>query len=324
MSIGRSRIPFPATLRLFLHLMAETPEKPAQPPAKGGKGRAFVRRLGSTVALWGFVGFAFWNASPWVFYLMVLVLVLGGLVEYFRLFHEPGYRQYRRFTYGLGLVYITSLFLPTLGFDAPWLRGLDGVALAVLLIAIVAARIWRPLEGIRTLDEIVVTLFGFLYIAILFGFVAKILVLFNVDAPGNGAGHFYVLYLLAVTKFTDMGAYAIGSLIGKHKMVPHVSPGKTWQGFGGAIFGACVASFGSLALFGEKIPLITGVHAGVLAVGLAIVAVLGDLAESILKRSVEIKDSGHKLPGIGGVLDLIDSVLFTAPVMYLYLKVLVY
>lgn len=302
--------------------MSDTPESPAPAPAKSGKGRAFVRRLGSTVALWGFVGFAFWKASPWLFYIMVMLLVLGGLVEYFRLFHLPGYRQFRRFTYALGVVYITSLFLPVLGVDAPWLRGLDGVALAILFILIVFARIWRPLEGMRTLDEIVVTIFGFLYIAVLFGFVAKILVLLEVDAPGNGAAHFYVLYLLAVTKFTDMGAYAIGSLIGKHKMVPHVSPGKTWQGFGGAIFGACVASFGSLALFGDQIPLITGVHAGVLAVGLAVVAVLGDLAESILKRSVEIKDSGHKLPGIGGVLDLIDSVLFTAPVMYFYLKVL--
>ncbi|MCB1232384.1 MAG: phosphatidate cytidylyltransferase [Verrucomicrobiae bacterium] len=291
--------------------MSETPEKT---PASSAKARAFARRLGSTIALWGFVGFAFWKASPWLFYLMVLLLVLGGLVEYFRLFHEPGRRQYRHLTYGLGFLYITSIFLPVLGFNQAWLRGLDGVALGLLIILIVLTRIWRPLEGIRTLDEIITAVFGFFYIAILFGFVAKILILVEVDAPGNGAGHFYVLYLLAVTKFTDMGAYAIGSLIGKHKMVPHVSPGKTWQGFGGAIFGACVASFGSLALFGEKVPLITGVHA----------AVLGDLAESILKRSVEIKDSGHKLPGIGGVLDLIDSVLFTAPVMYLYLKMLIF
>ena len=92
--------------------------------------------------------------------------------------------------------------------------------------------------------------------------------------------------------------------------------------FGGAILFAFIASFGAYFLFGEKIPLITPLHASILAVALALVAVLGDLAESILKRSLEAKDSGHKMPGIGGVLDLIDSVLFTAPILYVYLLII--
>lgn len=307
--------------------MSDLSDTPAASPASatgGGKGRTFIRRLGSTLFLWGVIAFGFWNASTWVFYLMVVGLVMAGLPEYFRLFEDRGRRRFRHLTYSVALLYSTALFLPAWGVDAQWLRGIDGVGLGALLILIIAARLWSPLEGLRTLDEILTAVFGFLYIAVLFGFVTKIFVLFRVDAPESGVAHFYVLYLLAVTKFTDMGAYAIGSLIGKHKMVPHVSPGKTWQGFGGALFGACVASFGSLALFGQKIPLITPVHAGILAIGLGIVAVLGDLAESILKRSVAIKDSGHKLPGIGGVLDLIDSVIFTAPVLYFYLKVLLH
>lgn len=125
-----------------------------------------------------------------------------------------------------------------------------------------------------------------------------------------------------VTKFTDMGAYAIGSLLGRHKMVPAISPGKTWQGFAGSIAFAFLASYSAIGFFGDKIPLIGPGHAAVLAVILALAAVVGDLAESILKRSVATKDSGHFLPGIGGMLDLIDSVLFTAPIFYHYLLAL--
>ncbi|MCK5923691.1 MAG: CDP-archaeol synthase, partial [Methylococcales bacterium] len=129
----------------------------------------------------------------------------------------------------------------------------------------------------------------------------------------------YVLFLISITKLTDTGAYLVGSMIGKHKAVPHISPAKTWQGFGGALIFALIAAFGCLYLFGNKIPLITPLHAGVLAVLLAVAAVIGDLGESIIKRSLEVKDSSKAMPGIGGVMDLIDSVLMTGPVFYLYL-----
>lgn len=296
----------------------DSPPPPAE-PKKPSKGQVFARRLGSTVVLWGLTAATFILASPWMFFGIVASLALLGLVEYFRLFHDPGRRRYRRIAYGVGLACLSAQFAPLLGCPVAWPGSVDGAAVAVLILLIVLSRIWRPLEGLRTLDEIAVTVFGFAYIVLLLGFVPKILGLPLESAAGELSASFYILYLVAVTKFTDMGAYAIGSLIGKHKMVPHVSPGKTWQGFGGAVFGAVVASFGSLALFGDQIALITPLHAGFLAVGLAVVAVLGDLAESILKRSLEAKDSGHGLPGIGGVLDLIDSVLFTGPVLYLYL-----
>jgi phosphatidate cytidylyltransferase len=294
----------------------------ASSPKKPSKGQVFARRLGSTVVLWGLVAATFILASPWMFFTMVVVITLLGLIEYFSLFHDSGRRRFRWFAYGVGLAYVAALFAPLLGFEVDWLQELDGGAVAILAILVVLARLRQPLEGLRTLDEIAVTIFGFIYIVLLFGFVPKILLLPLSDAAGANTTHFYILYLLAVTKFTDMGAYAIGSLIGRDKMVPNISPGKTWQGFGGAIFGAYVASFGCLGLFGEKIPLITPFHAAILALALALVAVLGDLAESILKRSLEAKDSGQGLPGIGGVLDLIDSILFTAPILYFYLLVI--
>ena len=123
-----------------------------------------------------------------------------------------------------------------------------------------------------------------------------------------------------MTKFSDSGAYAVGSLIGRHKMIPRISPGKTWEGFGGAI----VVSTGTSLLFaqlaGPHLPGMTWIHATILGVLLSMTAVVGDLIESIFKREAGVKDSGKFFPGIGGILDLLDSLLFNAPIMYLYLR----
>ncbi len=142
------------------------------------------------------------------------------------------------------------------------------------------------------------------------------------SVKGQPAGGFYLLFVLVVTKFTDMGAYITGTLIGKHKMIPHISPGKTWQGFGGAIGWAVLGGFIVYWLFPEQIDLLKPMHIVILGVVLALVAVIGDLAESVLKRSLDVKDSGNFLPGIGGALDLIDSLLFTGPIFYFYLRAL--
>ena len=118
-----------------------------------------------------------------------------------------------------------------------------------------------------------------------------------------------------------MGAYITGSLIGKHKMIPHVSPGKTWEGFGGGLFFAQVAGFGLYLCFPQHLAILGGpMHVAILGVLLAVLAVVGDLAESVVKRSLHAKDSGQMLPGIGGSLDLIDSICFTAPALYFYIE----
>ena len=149
-----------------------------------------------------------------------------------------------------------------------------------------------------------------------------------VPGPGEVPGAMLLLWMIAVTKFTDMGAYIVGSAIGRDKMIPHVSPGKTWQGFGGAIFFALLAGCGLYALCKDDMPnFATGLHVlggwghviG-LSIVMALLAVVGDLAESVVKRSLNAKDSGSMLPGIGGALDLIDSLCFTAPVLYFYLQ----
>ena len=139
--------------------------------------------------------------------------------------------------------------------------------------------------------------------------------------PGiNDNGKFYVLYFILVTKFSDSGAYAVGSLIGKHKMIPRISPAKTWEGFGGAIVVATGASLVFTHCLADKMPGMTPLHAVILGVILSSTAVIGDLIESLFKREAGVKDSGNFFPGIGGILDLLDSLLFNAPIMYLYLR----
>jgi len=158
------------------------------------------------------------------------------------------------------------------------------------------------------------TLFGLMYVPWLLNFIQKINFFPDVD------GHYYLLYFVLITKFSDTGAYAVGSLIGKHKMIPRISPGKTWEGFGGAIALSTLASVVFVHFLGARMPGMNTLHAVVLGVVLSVCAVVGDLIESLFKREAGVKDSGRFFPGIGGILDLLDSLLFNAPIMYLYLR----
>jgi phosphatidate cytidylyltransferase len=120
-----------------------------------------------------------------------------------------------------------------------------------------------------------------------------------------------------------MGAYLVGSRIGRHPMVPHISPAKTWEGFVGSFVFAILGSYMLIWLLPAKLSYLSLLHGTVLGFLIGIAAVVGDLSESMIKRSTGVKDSGGLLPGIGGMLDLIDSLLFTAPLMFFYLKFLV-
>jgi phosphatidate cytidylyltransferase len=148
----------------------------------------------------------------------------------------------------------------------------------------------------------------------LLNFIQKI----NFFPKANGT--YYVFYFILVTKFSDTGAYAVGSLVGRHKMIPRISPGKTWEGFGGAVGVSTLASVLFAHFAGDRLTGMNWRHAVALGVVLSTTAVIGDLIESLFKREAGVKDSGRSFPGIGGILDLLDSLLFNAPIMYLYLR----
>jgi len=199
--------------------------------------------------------------------------------------------------------------------------------LAGTVVLTVSATLFRT-SGSRGayLRRLPATYFGILYAPFLIHFYPRILQ--SVEAAGLhegelGFGMFFVLWIVAVSKFSDMGALLVGRGIGRTKMAPSISPGKTVEGLLGGIATATLVGAGLPFLFPQHVP--EGLAFGpqeacLLSIPIAIVAVIGDLIASVLKRLAGVKDSGGVIPGIGGMLDLFDSLILSAPVGYLLLR----
>jgi phosphatidate cytidylyltransferase len=183
---------------------------------------------------------------------------------------------------------------------------------ACLPLTVIAVLAWRlPGGAAGYLRDVTAGVFALGYLPLMACFVGLML------AVPDGPRRTLVFLILAVC--SDVGGYFAGILVGRHPMAPRISPKKTWEGFGGSMF-ACVLG-GAIAL---PILLSGAVWQGIL-VGVAVLAAatLGDLTESMIKRDLEIKDMGTVLPGHGGILDRIDSLLLSAPVVWLLLLVFI-
>ncbi|AEI12594.1 phosphatidate cytidylyltransferase [Cellulomonas gilvus] len=172
--------------------------------------------------------------------------------------------------------------------------------------------VWRVLDGSgdSALRDVVGGAFAAAYLPFLAGFVMLML------AEPDGPARVLVFILLCVA--SDTGGFAVGVLLGRHPLAPSVSPKKSWEGLAGSVVLACVVGVVSVQVAFEGEPLV-GVFLGLATV---VTATLGDLAESMLKRDLELKDMGRLVPGHGGVLDRLDSLLLTAPAVYLVLTLL--
>lgn len=138
-------------------------------------------------------------------------------------------------------------------------------------------------------------------------------------AMNTTRGMAWLLFALVTVWFTDVGAFAVGQAIGRHPLIPHISPKKTWEGFWGGLAGGAIAAAVANYAFGVGLLLPVALLAGA---GVAAVATVGDLAESLLKRQAGVKDSGSLIPGHGGVLDRMDSQLYAFVAVY-YLALLI-
>lgn len=292
------------------------------PPEKKSKAQVFAARLFSTLLLWAVVTAVFCSANVWAFIGLMSLFAILSVREYFQMTQKGGMPSQPRWGMLVSFTYIVvfGYVLAQGGKDA--LEGLFAIDVAFVILVVMGGftcQLRRAVDGKNTVTEIAVTTLGFIYVPLMFSFLARLLFVPELDSVVPGA--WLVIWLVAVTKFTDMGAYAVGSLIGKHKMIPHISPGKTWQGLGGGFLFALLAGCGLFALMPEPLAVL-GSWGNVifLSLVLGLLAVIGDLAESVLKRSIGVKDSGQTLPGIGGMLDLIDSLCFTAPALYFFLK----
>lgn len=161
------------------------------------------------------------------------------------------------------------------------------------------------------------TLLGIVYVGFAMTFLARI----YLGWPGD-PGRLLFFYFILVVKITDTGAYFTGRALGRHKFFPRVSPAKTWEGVAGGVLTALTLSLLVRWIAGPDFGVVTmsWIDAVVLGLLLSSAGILGDLAESLIKRTVGVKDSGTLIQGMGGVLDVLDSLLFAAPVMYSYAR----
>jgi len=303
--------------------MADSPPTPAI-----SKSRTFVRRTASTVLLWTLVGSTFASNLAWAYFALVAVLALVSMLEYFRMLKAAKVPCFPVFGMAVAVAYSAAMGWFYLGGGRLSSGGgqelpaeYDLVAIFIATTGAFILQLRQPIKGLEALQSVAFNVLGFVYIPVLFHFAARMV--FLVPGSGQVPGALLLLLCLTVTKFTDMGAYLVGTLIGRHKMIPHVSPGKTWEGFAGALIIALAATCMFYHFFPapDQLGVLGGwAHVVTLGLLLPLLAVVGDLAESVLKRALGAKDSGQMLPGIGGALDLIDSICFTAPALYFYVK----
>jgi phosphatidate cytidylyltransferase len=280
----------------------------------------FRWRLISSLALWAIMlAVVFW-LPPTAMYIFMNVVIARAVWEFYKICEAKGLPAYKvwgvigtvALVSGSWFVFGMRQSRPTADFAA-LSYDFDICILLVFALGVFIRQFPQKLNahGIETMS---VTLFGLIYVAWLGNFITRInFVVVN--------GRYWVMYLVVVTKFTDMGAYLVGVTLGRHKMIPHISPKKTWEGtVGGILFGIggswlCYAILPELSRDGLNL-----LHMVVLGLLLGCAAVIGDLAESLVKREAGVKDSSTILPGHGGCLDMIDSLLFTAPLLYVYLR----
>jgi phosphatidate cytidylyltransferase len=297
------------------------------PTPQPSKAKIFLRRLISSIVLWTVVISALFSGNKLVadyVFLLIMVLLAGfGLAEFYGLVEKRDFYCFPKWGLAAGLLLMIFTFLHSSGrlgiYGTPSRVNDFETSFLILFVLGLCVRQFISKTSTSGILAISTTLFGLMYVPWLLNFIQKIN--FFPDVRGvDVQGNFYVLYFILVTKFSDLGAYCIGSLIGKHKMIPRISPGKTWEGFGGAIVVSTLVSIVFAHFAKDKLIGMNVVHATILGIVLSSAAVVGDLIESIFKREAGVKDSGKFFPGIGGILDLLDSLLFNAPLMYLYLR----
>jgi phosphatidate cytidylyltransferase len=243
-----------------------------------------------------------WKLPPVYFLALVVITAVLGQYEFYRMAQARGIRPNALLGSALGALVVLNAYHPLIPASGAFL-------LAACLLAIMVVRLFsaRPVEG--AIEDVSATFMGIVYVALLFGF--------QVSIRTGADGRQWLVFLYFIIWASDIGAYSIGIPFGKHRLYEKISPKKSIEG----LIGAFVASAG-MALFCRWwfMPSIgMGAVVGI-ALALAVAGTIGDLVESLFKRAAGVKDSGTIIPGHGGILDRMDSMLFAAPVLYYYLR----
>lgn len=257
-----------------------------------------------------FPGFEY---SLWLFVIIAAAALVAGAFEFFTLSKKLELKADASVAYfGAAAFFLAFLFdAPA---KAPDLLILTAALFIILTLITQTFRFQKDFS--KMLTGIGVTLLGVFYVVFLGGFLVSIRVGFDESLipflSTKLLGYFFLVIM-----GSDVGAYFVGKALGKHKLAPNISPNKTWEGFVGGILLAAGFAALSTAIFFPELPYKFSIP---LAVLMAIVGVGGDLAESAMKRGSKAKDAANILPGHGGLLDRLDSLLFNAPILYYFAR----
>jgi phosphatidate cytidylyltransferase len=261
---------------------------------------ALLKRVASIMVLLPVFLVIVVKAPGWIFNALVVIASAAALWELTRMLQRAGRPVYRR----LGVVVGTAV---TAAFAAGRMTdpfGLPAFAVVLAVDAILAAPIWR---GTATSEATATTLLAVMYIGWLLGY--------GILLHGAPRGDDLMLFLVGITWVGETAAYLVGSTIGRHKLAPVVSPRKTVEGAAAQVVASVLMAMVLRAWLLPSCGLVVALAAGTV---LGITGQVGDLAESVIKRSVGTKESGGLIPGHGGVLDRIDSLLFNLPAFYYF------
>lgn len=263
-------------------------------------------RILSTLALWSLVYLCMrYLGTMGGVWLATLVAVLT-LREFYGLVRKMGMDPFDRLGMFLGaLIMLSPCYIePYLPLRGEWLLA---VAVIAFSIRILGER--EPQSRVETLGW---SLFGVIYVPFMLHYLVRVLM---IAQPHPLTGLWLAIWIVAVSKFCDTGALLAGLAFGKHKMSPVISPKKTWEGAaGGLLASAGIGALLAWACHSVMPPSFTPLFAALAALPIAALGIVADLVESIIKRRADIKDSGRTIPGIGGIFDLSDSLILTAPV----------
>jgi phosphatidate cytidylyltransferase len=275
----------------------------------------------------------------WAAFALLLLLTVLLMNEFYDLFRaaDPPFPIFNRYGTACGLALLTVVFFdalpnwPTAACAdlANWERFVIFVSIAIVMIRQFPQRL-----NTQPIMTIAGTLFGVFYVAYLLTFMLRLAISFDSDVslttPLGPSGRFLILFLLVTVKFSDSGAYFIGCRYGRRKLFPRISPKKTWEGLYGGVVAGMAGGYGVFACMGHDTGVwwqrqignvtLNALEILSLAFLLVVLGAVGDLVESLIKRAVDVKDSGRIIPGLGGLLDVFDSILYTAPVLYFYVR----
>lgn len=243
---------------------------------------------------------------------MGTLLVIIALKEFYAMMDDRGLRPLLFFGTFSGVVLYNMQFVVI---QYPWLeKSMDLSSITVFMIVFgTFFTVLSRFGKVPLIACISTTLTGIFYVAWLFSYIVKIRYFEAVQ------GNWLLLFFILVTKSTDMAAYCIGKLMGKTKLIPAVSPNKTLEGAIGGMIGSLLIGIAFYEIWRVNLAPLQLTDIVILCIVLGFFSQIGDILESALKRDAGVKDSGIIIPGMGGVLDVMDSLLITAPIMYFYM-----